>query len=146
MQEATFADVDADVVDATAVTEEDKIAGDQLRTVRDHLTLSGHVTRDAWQLDAESIAENPTDQARTIEAGWRGAAPTIRRTQHGGGAHEDGFDFVRLNWLIRVEILDFLTQGRGLRRGDPGLDAGRCRLHGRIGEVQGAIQNAHVIG
>src|SRR5690606_22316765 len=80
MQEAALADVDADMVDALATAaEEHQVAGHQGRAL-DLLAVTGHVARNARQLDAQRGPEHVADQAAAVEPGLRAAAaPAVGR-------------------------------------------------------------------
>jgi hypothetical protein len=91
MQEAAFAHVDADMVDAlAAAAEEHQITGGQRGAVGDQLPLVGHVARNARQLDAERRTEHITDQSAAVETIGRGATPAVGGTEQRQGTLQQG--------------------------------------------------------
>src|SRR5690606_27235186 len=84
VQEAAFADVDADMVDALAATYEERWVARHQRGAFHLLAVARCVERDARQLDAERGPEHVADQAAAIEtAPGRGAAPAVGRAEQG---------------------------------------------------------------
>src|SRR4051812_40242031 len=87
VDEATLADVDADMTYVRAAVEEHDIAGLQILASDGGGFDLGYVFRTARQYDAGDVAENIADQAAAIEAaGWGVAAITIRRANEADSA------------------------------------------------------------